>query len=215
MAGPSLIGASDSAVLVVVDLQVDFLPGGALAVPFGDEVLPLANQVAARFKNVVLTQDWHPADHVSFASSHPGKAAFEAIELAYGPQILWPDHCLQDSPGARFSAHLDVPHAQAIIRKGHHSTIDSYSAFYEADRTTPTGLAGYLRERGIEQVYLLGLATDFCVAWSAVDAARHGFSTHVIDEACRAIDVDGSLAQAYADMAGAGVLIAPLSDHLS
>ncbi len=215
MAGPSLIGASDSAVLVVVDLQVDFLPGGALAVPFGDEVLPLANQVAARFKNVVLTQDWHPADHVSFASSHPGKAAFEAIELAYGPQILWPDHCLQDSPGARFSAHLDVPHAQAIIRKGHHSTIDSYSAFYEADRTTPTGLAGYLRERGIEQVYLLGLATDFCVAWSAVDAARHGFSTHVIDEACRAIDVDGSLAQAYADMAGAGVLMAPLADLLS
>ncbi|MFG1372866.1 bifunctional nicotinamidase/pyrazinamidase [Xanthobacter oligotrophicus] len=203
------------AVLVAVDLQVDFLPGGRLAVPGGHEVPPLANVAARHFANVVLTQDWHPPSHVSFASSHPGKAPFDEIDLPYGQQILWPDHCVQDSDGARLSAELDIPHAQLIIRKGHHRTIDSYSTFYEADRTTPTGLSGYLRDRGIDTVYLLGLATDFCVSWSAVDAARHGFATYVIEDACRALDVDGSLAKAYADMAAAGVRRVRLADVIA
>lgn len=191
--------------LVLVDLQRDFLPGGALAVPGGHEVLPLANRLAAAFRNVVLTQDWHPAGHVSFASAHPGRAPYDVIDLAYGPQVLWPDHCIAASAGAAFAAGLDVPHAQLVVRKGHHAGIDSYSTFYEADRTTPTGLAGYLRERGIHTVYLAGLALDFCVSWSAVDAARHGFTTCVVEDACRAIDVDGSLAAATAEMAAAGV----------
>lgn len=197
--------ADDRSVLVLVDLQVDFLPGGALAVPGGHEVLPVANRLAPAFRNVVLTQDWHPADHVSFADNHEGRAPFESIDLPYGPQVLWPVHCVQDSIGARFSAHLEAPHAQLVVRKGHHRHIDSYSTFYEADRTTPTGLAGYLRERGIDTVYLAGLALDFCVSWSAVDAARHGFTTIVVEDACRAIDLAGSLARAQADMAEAGV----------
>ncbi|MDI4666380.1 bifunctional nicotinamidase/pyrazinamidase [Xanthobacter autotrophicus] len=205
---PATASAADPrarAVLVAVDLQVDFLPGGRLAVPGGHEVVPLANAVAQGFRNVVLTQDWHPADHVSFASSHAGRAPFDEIDLPYGRQILWPDHCVQDTDGARLSAVLDIPHAQLIIRKGHHRAIDSYSTFYEADRTTPTGLSGYLRDRHIDTVYLIGLATDFCVSWSAVDAARHGFTTYVLEDACRALDVDGSLAKAHADMAAAGV----------
>jgi nicotinamidase/pyrazinamidase len=193
-------GADPRTALILVDLQVDFLPGGALAVPGGHDVVPLANRLAAGFRNVVLTQDWHPQGHISFASTHPGRAIYDMIDLPYGSQILWPDHCLQGTPGAAFAPGLDVPHAQLVVRKGHHKAIDSYSTFYETDRTTPTGLAGYLRERGIDTVYLAGLALDFCVSWSAVDAARHGFTTYVIEDACRSIDVDGSLAAALADM---------------
>ncbi len=198
-------GSNPRAALLAVDLQVDFLPGGALSVPGGNEVLAPANHVAAGFRHVVLTQDWHTPGHISFASSHPGKAPYDTITLPYGPQVLWPDHCVQDTPGARFSAHVDMPHAQLIIRKGVHPGIDSYSTFYEADRSTPTGLSGYLRDRGIEEVYILGLALDFCVAWSAVDAARHGFTVHVVEDVCRAIDVNGSLAKAQQDMTAAGV----------
>ncbi|WP_245454272.1 bifunctional nicotinamidase/pyrazinamidase [Aquabacter cavernae] len=199
------VGADPGTALVIVDLQADFLPGGRLAVPDGHAIVPLANRLAASFRNVILSQDWHPPGHVSFASSHAGRAPFDRIELAYGPQVLWPDHCVQGSAGADFAPGLHVPHAQLIVRKGIHAGLDSYSTFYEADRVTPTGLTGFLRDRGIGTVYLLGLATDFCVAWSAVDAAGHGFATHVIDDACRAIDVGGSLAAARADMANAGV----------
>jgi len=209
---PSARAGADRSVLVAVDLQVDFLPGGALAVPGGHEVVPLANHAATLFRNVVLTQDWHPPGHVSFASSHAGKAPYETIALDYGPQVLWPDHCVQDSVGARFATRLEIPHAQMIIRKGHHPRIDSYSTFYEADRTTPTGLTGYLRDRGIDTVYLLGLATDFCVSWSAVDAMRHGFTTYVLEDACRAIDLNGSLARAFEQMNAAGVKRARLTD---
>ncbi|GAB4465044.1 MAG: bifunctional nicotinamidase/pyrazinamidase [Burkholderiaceae bacterium] len=195
--------------LLVIDVQNDFLPGGALAVPRGDEVVPAINRIARGFTNVILTQDWHTPRHVSFASAHPGKNPFETIELAYGAQVLWPDHCVQGTRGADFAAALDVPHAQAIIRKGHHAHTDSYSAFVEADRKTPTGLAGLLRERGIERVYCCGLATDFCVAWSALDAKAAGFETYVIEDACRAIDTGGSLAAARAALAQAGI---PLVD---
>jgi len=184
-----------SDVLLVVDVQYDFLPGGALAVPDGDAVVPIVNRMARRFDNVILTQDWHPAGHVSFASSH-GQAPFSTIELPYGRQVLWPDHCVQGSRGAEFVAELDVPHAQAVIRKGYHAHTDSYSAFVEADRGTRTGLAGLLRERGATRVWLCGLATDFCVAWSALDARLAGFDVVVIEDACRAIDTDGSLAAA-------------------
>lgn len=208
-------GSDPRSALILVDLQVDFLPGGALAVPGGHEVVALANRLAARFRNVVLTQDWHPAGHVSFASAHAGRAPYEIITLPYGPQILWPDHCVQASPGAGFAPGLDVPHAQLVVRKGHHLGIDSYSTFYEADRTTPTGLAGYLRERGIDTVYLAGLALDFCVSWSAVDAARHGFTTCVLEDACRAIDVDGSLAAAIHDMDAAAVTRGAAADLLT
>lgn len=192
--------------LVAVDLQYDFMPGGALAVPDGDAVVPLVNRLARRFANVVLTQDWHPPHHASFASSHPGKKPFDTIRLAYGEQVLWPDHCVQGTSGAALHEDLDVPHAQLVIRKGYHPGLDSYSAFREADRATQTGLAGYLRERGIERLYFCGLATDFCVAWSALDAVRAGFAVHVIEDACRAIDLRGSLAQAWNEMAAAGVV---------
>lgn len=184
-----------SDVLLVVDVQRDFLPGGALAVPDGDAIVPIVNRLARRFDNVILTQDWHPAGHVSFASSH-GQAPFSTIELPYGKQVLWPDHCVQGSRGAEFAAELDVPHAQAVIRKGYHAHTDSYSAFVEADRSTRTGLAGLLRERGASRVWLCGLATDFCVAWSALDARLAGFDVVVIEDACRAIDTGGSLAAA-------------------
>jgi nicotinamidase/pyrazinamidase len=193
------------ACLVVVDVQNDFVPGGALAVPRGDEVVPIVNRLAARFENVVLTQDWHPPAHASFASSHPGRRPFETVTLAYGPQVLWPDHCVQGSAGAALHAGLDIPHAQLVLRKGHHRDIDSYSAFLEADRRTPTGLAGYLRERGIARLYVCGLATDFCVAWTALDARAAGFETTVLEDACRAIDLEGSLAKAWAEMQAAGV----------
>ena len=184
-----------SDVLLVVDIQYDFLPGGALAVPDGDAIVPIVSRLARRFDNVILTQDWHPAGHVSFASSH-GQAPFSTIDLPYGRQVLWPDHCVQGSRGAEFVAELDVPHAQAVIRKGYHAHTDSYSAFVEADRGTRTGLAGLLRERGATRVWLCGLATDFCVAWSALDARLAGFDVVVIEDACRAIDTGGSLAAA-------------------
>jgi len=193
------------ACLIVVDVQNDFIPGGALAVPRGDEVVPVINRIAARFENVVLTQDWHPQGHASFASSHPGRKPFETITLAYGPQVLWPDHCVQGTSGAAFHEDLAVTHAQLIVRKGHHRDIDSYSAFLEADRRTPTGLAGYLRERGFARLYVCGLATDFCVAWTALDARAAGFETTVIEDACRAIDLEGSLEKAWREMAAAGV----------
>lgn len=192
-------------VLLVVDAQNGFVPGGNLAVPRGDEVIPLASRIAKSFRNVVLTQDWHPAGHISFASRHPGKRPFDTVGLPYGEQILWPDHCIQGTPDAEFHPALSIPHAQLIVRKGYHPEIDSYSAFLEADRATHTGLAGYLNERGLRRVFLCGLATDFCVAWSAVDARRMGFEVLVIEDACRAIDTAGSLAAAWKDMVAAKV----------
>jgi nicotinamidase/pyrazinamidase len=197
----------DRDLLLVVDVQNDFCPGGALPAPSGDEVAPAINALAARFAHVVLTQDWHPAGHASFASSHPGKAPFETIALEYGEQVLWPDHCVQGTPGAEFHRDLEIRHAEAIVRKGFRPGIDSYSAFFENDRTTPTGLAGYLRERGFTRLFLAGLATDFCVAWSALDARAHGFDVVLIEDACRAIDLDGSLAAAMGRMKEAGVEI--------
>jgi nicotinamidase/pyrazinamidase len=191
--------------LLVVDVQNDFMPGGALAVPGGDEVVPVINRLVARFEHVVLTQDWHPRRHISFASSHPGKQPFETTRLAYGTQVLWPDHCVQGASGAVFHPDLNVTKAQLVIRKGHHAGIDSYSAFLEADRKTTTGLAGYLKERGLGSLYVCGLATDFCVAWTALDARAAGFEVTVIEDACRAIDLDGSLARAWSDMIAAGV----------
>jgi nicotinamidase/pyrazinamidase len=194
-----------SAVLIVTDIQYSFMPGGSLAVPRGDEVVPVINELAGRFANVVLTQDWHPPGHRSFASSHPGAKPFDVVALDYGNQILWPDHCVQGTEGAQLHADLAVPHAQLVIRKGYHRDVDSYSAFVEANGTTWTGLAGYLRERGMDQVYLCGLATDFCVAWSALDARKLGFAATIVEDACRAIDVQGSLASAWAKLEGAGV----------
>jgi len=192
--------------LIVIDVQNDFCPGGALAVPGGDEVVPLINAMMPRFDAVILTQDWHPAGHRSFASTHAAAAPFDMVEMPYGPQVLWPDHCVQGSFGAAFHADLRVD-ADLILRKGFRPQIDSYSAFFENDRSTPTGLEGYLRTRGIDAVTLVGLATDFCVAFSALDAARLGFATTVIQEACRAIDLDGSLAQARKDMLAAGIAL--------
>jgi nicotinamidase/pyrazinamidase len=191
--------------LLVVDIQNDFMPGGALAVPRGDEIVPLVNRIAAQFAVVVLTQDWHPAGHASFASSHPGKKPYETIRLAYGAQILWPDHCVQGTRGAAFHAGLDIPHAQLVIRKGHHRKVDSYSAFLEADRKTKTGLDGYLKSRGVKRIFCAGLATDFCVAWSTMDARRFGLQAVVIEDACRAIDTGGSLAAGWQGMKRAGV----------
>lgn len=199
----SSIGDSD--VLLVVDVQNDFCPGGNLVVPSGDAVVPVINGLARRFKHVVLTQDWHPAGHQSFASSHPGRKAFETIEVAYGPQVLWPDHCIQRTRGAEFRSDLDVGHAALVIRKGLRPQIDSYSAFYENDRTTPTGLAGYLRERGLRRIFVTGLALDFCVRYSAEDAKREGFDVVVIEDACRGIDVDGSVAATLATFAALGI----------
>jgi len=192
-------------VLLVVDVQNCFIPGGSLAVNGGDEIIPIINRIAPAFRNVVLTQDWHTPGHVSFASSHPGKKPFETIQLPYGTQVLWPDHCVQGTEGAALAPGLSIPHAELIIRKGYRQGVDSYSAFQEADRKTPTGLGGYLRERGLRHVYLVGLATDFCVGWSALDARKAGFAATVIEDATRGIDTGGSLAKAWADMTGAGV----------
>jgi nicotinamidase/pyrazinamidase len=192
-------------VLLVVDVQNSFVPGGSLAVPRGDEVVPAINALMRRFENVVLTQDWHPPGHISFASAHPGKQPFETIALPYGPQVLWPDHCVQGSAGAAFHPALEMACAQLVIRKGYHRHCDSYSAFVEADRKTATGLAGYLRDRGLKRVFACGLATDFCVAWSAADARAAGFESVVIEDACRAIDTGGSLAAAWRQLAEAGV----------
>ena len=196
---------TDSDVLLVIDVQNDFCPGGALAVSRGDEVVPVVNRLGAAFAHVVLTQDWHPSGHHSFASAHPGRKPFETIELAYGPQTLWPDHCVQGTAGAAFHRDLHLPHAELVLRKGFRAAIDSYSAFYENDQRTPTGLAGYLRERGLSRVLLAGLATDFCVHYSAVDARREGFAVVLIEDACRAIDLDGSLAGALVKMRAVGV----------
>jgi nicotinamidase/pyrazinamidase len=198
-------GVGDSDVLLVVDVQNDFCPGGALAVPGGDAVVPLINTLARNFANVVLTQDWHPAGHQSFASSHPGRKAYESIEVAYGPQILWPDHCIQGTRGAEFRSDLDVPRAALVIRKGFRPEIDSYSAFYENDRKTPTGLGGHLRERGLRRIFVAGLALDFCVRYSAEDARREGFEVVVIEDACRGIDVGGSVEATRASFAKCGV----------
>ncbi len=193
-------------VLLAVDVQRDFLPGGgALAVPDGDAVVPVVNRLAKLFGHVLLTQDWHPADHVSFAANHPGRAAFETVELPYGSQVLWPTHCVQGTDGAGFAPGLDVPQAELVIRKGFRPAVDSYSAFTEADRRTPTGLAGYLRERGLRRLFLAGLATDFCVAWSALDGRAAGFEVHVVEDACRGIDAQGSLDRAWRMMEQAGV----------
>jgi len=194
-----------TSVLIVTDIQNDFLPGGALAVANGHDIIPAVNEIARRFKNVIITQDWHPAGHISFASTHPGRVPFEVIDLRYGPQVLWPDHCIQGTFGAALADGIDIPHAQMIIRKGYHGHTDSYSAFFEADRKTPTGLTGYLFERGIETVYAVGLATDFCVSWTALDARTHGFETVVVEDLCRAIDTNNSLAAAIAQMDSAGV----------
>jgi nicotinamidase/pyrazinamidase len=191
--------------LLIIDVQNDFCPGGALAVADGEAVVPVINRLAGRFGHVVLTQDWHPSGHSSFATSHPGSAAFETIAMPYGQQTLWPDHCVQGTPGAAFHPQLQTERAELVIRKGFRNAIDSYSAFYENDRSTPTGLAGYLRERGLRRVFLAGLATDFCVHYSAVDARRLGFDTVLIEDGCRAIDLAGSLDAAFAAMAAAGV----------
>jgi nicotinamidase/pyrazinamidase len=199
--------ATDRDVLIIADPQLDFCPGGALAVPRGDEIVPAVNRLARRFRHVVLTQDWHPAGHASFASAHPGRKPFETIEADYGRQTLWPDHCVQGTEGAAFHPELDIPRVELVIRKGYRSNIDSYSAFRENDRKTPTGLAGYLRERGFERVTVCGLATDFCVFFSAIDARAAGFETAVALDASRAIDVDGSLAQALAAMRDTGITL--------
>ncbi len=191
--------------LLVVDMQNDFMPGGALAVPHGDEVVPVANRLAAAFEHVVLTQDWHPSDHRSFAANHEGRQPFETVTLSYGEQVLWPVHCVQDTPGAALHDGLHIPHARLVIRKGYRREVDSYSAFIEADRRTPTGLAGYLHEQGVKRVWCCGLATDYCVAWSALDARAAGFDVIVVEDACRAIDLDGSLARAWRQLDAAGV----------
>ena len=192
-------------VLVIVDVQNCFLPGGTLPVPDGDKIVPIINRLAPLFPHVVITQDWHTPGHVSFASSHAGKKPFETVQLAYGTQVLWPDHCIQGTPDAELARDLRVPHAQLIIRKGYRQHVDSYSAFLEADRKTMTGLTAYLGERGLKSVYFVGLATDFCVAWSALDARRAGLEATVIEDATRGIDAGGSLGKAWSDMTSAGV----------
>lgn len=199
------IKIDDASALLVIDVQNCFLPGGSLAVKEGDQVVPVINRLAKGFANVVMTQDWHTAGHVSFASSHAGKKPFETIDLPYGKQVLWPDHCVQGTDGASLSKDLSIPQAELVIRKGYHKDVDSYSAFTEADGKTTTGLAAYLKARNLQRLFIAGLATDFCVAWTAMDARKAGFEAYVIEDACRGIDTQGSLAKAWADMATAGV----------
>jgi nicotinamidase/pyrazinamidase len=189
--------------LLLIDLQPDFMPGGALAVAGGDEILPAINALAGKFDHVLLTQDWHPVQHISFASTHAGKQPYEQIQAAYGPQALWPEHCVQHTPGAALHPALDIPHAELILRKGFRAHIDSYSAFLENDHTTPTGLGGYLRERGLKRLLLAGLAYDFCVRFSAIDGKALGFETLVIEDACRAVNLPGSVAETNAAFAAA------------
>lgn len=196
---------SPTTALIVVDVQNDFCPGGALAVGGGHAIVPVINALVPRYEQVVVTQDWHPKGHASFASAHHGREPFDTIEMPYGTQVLWPDHCVQGTPGADLHPDLEVTSAQLVIRKGWHQGVDSYSAFREADRETLTGLAGYLRERGVEEVHVVGLATDYCVGWTALDAASAGFRVSVIEDACRAIDLSGSLKRAWADMTAAGI----------
>jgi nicotinamidase/pyrazinamidase len=207
--GAGMRTRGDREILIVVDVQNDFCPGGALAVPEGDLVVPAINRLAQQFAHVVLTQDWHPPGHSSFAGAHPGQRPFETIEAPYGAQILWPEHCVQETLGAAFHAALDIPNAELILRKGFRPAIDSYSAFRENDRRTPTGLASYLRERGFRHLTLCGLATDFCVFYSAIDAREAGFEVDLASAACRGIDLDRSLARAMRAMAEAGVAIGP------
>jgi len=199
------IEPGDHDVLAVIDVQNCFVPGGTLPVPEGDKIIPIINRIAPAFKHVVLTQDWHTPAHISFASTHGGKKPFETTQLAYGTQVLWPDHCIQGTADAEIHKDLKIPQAELIIRKGYRREVDSYSAFLEADRKTHTGLTGYLKERGFTRVFFVGLATDFCVAWSALDARRAGFEAVVIEDATRGIDAGGSLAKAWQDMIGAGV----------
>jgi nicotinamidase/pyrazinamidase len=199
------IKPDDTSALLVIDVQNGFLPGGSLAVKDGEQVIPVINRIARGFTNIVMTQDWHTPGHISFASSHPGKKPFETIDLPYGKQVLWPDHCVQGTDGAEFSKDLAIPKAELVVRKGFHHDVDSYSAFTEADGKTTTGLAAYLKGRKLQKLFLAGLATDFCVAWTALDARKAGFETYVVEDACRGIDAEGSLAKAWADMAKAGV----------
>lgn len=195
----------DTDALVVIDVQNDFCPGGALEVPAGDEVVAPINGLTKRFRHVLLTQDWHPADHVSFASMHEGRDPFEVVEVGYGPQVLWPDHCVQGTAGAEFHAGLKVDSAELVIRKGYRRNIDSYSALFENDHATPTGLAGYLRDRGFKRLFMAGLATDYCVAYSALDGREQGFEVFVIEDACRGIDLESSVDTAWRRMTDAGV----------
>lgn len=194
-----------TSVLLVIDVQNCFLPGGSLAVKDGDKVVPVINDIAKKFADVVMTQDWHTPGHISFASSHGGKKPFETTDVKYGKQVLWPDHCVQGTDGAALSKDLSIPNAELILRKGFNKDVDSYSAFTEADGKTTTGLAAYLKARKLQRVFIVGLATDFCVAWSALDARKAGFDVYVIEDACRGIDTQGSLAKAWADMNKAGV----------
>lgn len=197
--------ATPQSALIVVDVQNGFTPGGQLAVIDADQIIPKINQLAAYFENIILTQDWHPQDHISFAENHPGKQPFDQIMLDYGTQVLWPAHCVQGTEDADFHPALNLPTAQLIIRKGYHADIDSYSAFMEADQQTSTGLAGYLQARGINTVFIVGIATDFCVAWTAIDACKQGFDCYVIEDATKAIDLNGSLQQAWQAMLAHGV----------
>lgn len=204
---PETMQIATNDALIVIDVQNDFCPGGALAVADGDAVIPVIHALAPRFEHVILTQDWHPAGHSSFASSHPGKQPFEQVEMPYGAQTLWPEHCMQQAPGAEFHPKLRLPRAELILRKGFRREIDSYSAFFENDRTTPTGLAGYLRERGLTRAFFAGLAYDFCVGYSALDACRLGLPAFVVRDACRAIDLNGSVAAIEAEFTQAGVVL--------
>jgi len=199
------IAPNERDALLVIDVQNCFMPGGSLAVAGGNEIVPVINRLARKFANVVLTQDWHTPHHASFASAHPGKQPFETIQMPYGPQILWPDHCVQGTAGAKLDKNLDIPQAELIVRKGYHREIDSYSALREADGKTPTGLGGYLQQRGIRRVFVAGLATDFCVAFTAIDARKEGFDALVVEDASRGIDTNGSLAEAWSKMTAAGV----------
>ncbi len=201
-------------VLIVVDVQNDFCPGGALAVAEGDAVIPLIHRIAPKFEHIVLTQDWHCPAHTSFASAHPGKHPFDEIELSYGAQTLWPNHCVQGTFGAEFHPALHLPQAELILRKGFHPHVDSYSAFFENDRTTATGLGGYLRERNLTRIFLCGLAYDYCVGYSALDARRLGLSAIIVRDACRAIDLNGSVARVESEFAAAGVELAESSSLL-
>jgi len=201
-------------VLIVIDVQNDFCPGGALAVPDGDAVIAPVHQIAPKFEHIVLTQDWHPAGHSSFAGAHANHQPFAQIELSYGMQTLWPDHCVQGSKGAEFHPNLHLQRAELILRKGFRPRIDSYSAFFENDRVTPTGLAGYLRERNLTRVFLAGLAYDFCVGYSALDARRLGLTAFIVRDACRAIDLNGSVAAIEAEFAQAGALLIESADLL-
>jgi nicotinamidase/pyrazinamidase len=201
--------------LLVVDIQLDFCPGGALAVADGDAIIQPINQIASRFEHVVLTQDWHAPHHLSFSSQHPGTQPYDTIELSYGAQTLWPDHCIQGSHGAEFHPDLDIPHASLILRKGVHRDVDSYSAFYENDHQTPTGLAGWVRDRGIRRIFVAGLALDFCVRYTAADGAGCGFNVSVIDDACRAVNLPGSVDSTYKQFHSLGLKPVTIAQILS